>query len=509
MARIQRAVARDVAQAPTPDPEAYGAAEGRALQQVGQAVGAVGNVVQLGARALDGYHAQLARARGLEAADHLQRAAEAELRNPDFADRERSFLQRVKEIRDEFGGGLTPRRRADFEAIVSRARNEHSRLLRASTIRDEADAAESLVNETLRRASIRAATATNTVDRLAAIQVGTDALDEFAVQFGVPDHKRDESIEDFRRSVSDSMYVERLRVDPVDAYRLLEHPDAGLAHGRTELERQQMLTHALGEIESRLSRDNQREAQEYQRSERERRQAAFDAGVAIVEAGTTEAGVSIDQVYEFAEVLGEAKTRELVQWVADTGGKIRRKENDPRVFEALMARAKSGEYIGDDVITEQLAGNLDQSARNALLSESQSVRFGPADDYLNGLISPMAGSPVERERQGMARMLFSIWKAENQNASMSDAFQAAQEMAERARVFDTSKVRIAQFPPKLGVYEADNRTLKRAETENAYTRALLEGRIEQDEYDRELDLVERYMRAQEAEQRRAAERNQP
>ncbi|MCR9093458.1 MAG: hypothetical protein NXI30_04520 [bacterium] len=500
--RIQRLIAAETPIAPRPTGEQFGAAEGRAVQRLGNELG---RTAQLASQIFDSYQQQVATSRGLDAEDQLRRFAEEQEQNPDFESRERVFLERAAELRSELGRGLTPRRRVDFERILSQARNRHAVTVRAGARGAALQAAEIETNEILRKAAVTVANSDDPLDQMTAHGEGRKAIQDFGENFGQTPERIEESLRGFDRMIGDAVFVQKLREDPVHAYNLLEEPGAGLTVGRTPAEIEQMRTRAINEVESRILRADQMELTRIRKAEAARKEAARDVMVSIATEARTEEGVSVDFIRDNADLLGGEKAIELMEWAVNTGGRIQRTKVDPNVLEALRARAASGEDVTGEIFDEEVAGNLGPAERNALLTINDD-RFDPAFDYLDGAISEFTRGPA-RQRVNEAKAEMVLWAANHPEASRADALEQAREIAERAQIYDTSKMRVAKLPPPFAVFEEDGRTMRANETEQALTERLLSGDMDEDEFDRAMDQYEAYMEAQRAEQSRAVERD--
>lgn len=505
MPRITRNLSRRVPIGPRPDPEAFGAAEGRAMVRLGGAVRGVGDTVREVGRELadlsDGYQQQLSISKSTEADESLRRFAEDLEQDPDFKGREKRFTDRASELREELGRDIDPGpRKFEFELALTRARNRHAITVRSTALRDEMSSAELLANNTARRLATVAATSSSPFDQAVARLEGQNVYVNLGERFGIDQAHTDEAVRHFNLEVDDAIFAERLRTDPVDAYRRLEEPFRGLAKGRTEVERQAMLTKAINAVESRLRSTHQDEISRQRVADLRRKEASRNAQNGFVAAAQTPEGLSLDTVNDLGDTLDPTVKRGWIQWIMDTGGKIQRTRLNPLVYQKLSDQAKLGEDVTSLVYEAERNGDLDAGSRNAILTQSTDSRFDVADQYLKAAlkVGEFVRSPAVKLRNAEALMSYDLWKIENPKASLGEAVDQAQMQAKRALIFDADSITAFQLPPQFAVY--DDGTLNAKETSRALTKHHRDNpkKMSRAELDRELDLVERFETAQKA-----------
>lgn len=501
MPRIQRNTAQPGALAPIPTAESFGAGEARGLQAVSQGLR---EVAEVGRRVNDGYQRQKVYALATDAEDELRRYTEELAQEPDFQRREQLFLERYQEVRDRYSEEFVGPYKASFHTILAQSRNRHGQSVRAQAREDEMAAAEILANRSAEQYATMAATSSDPLDQEVARIAGESVYRDLASTYGVDEAHLAETLRKFHRSVDDAILVERLRNDPVDAYRQLSVPEQGLAMGRTELERQKLITTAVDTIERNLiTRESSERALHAQR-ERERKIAAANAQRSFVADANTPDGLSLETVMEFEDVLDPSEFREWMQWVHDTGGRMRRSKTNPLVYQELRDRAMAGEDVTSAIYAAERDGDLLGGDRNALLSLGEESRFAPAEEYLAEAlkVGELANNPALRARNARAKLFFDEWKMKNPNATLGEAIEAAEREVRRAMVFDAAQIPIAQTPPRFAVTRPDG-SIDAEETRLELMRRRQAGEITSDEeLDRELDLVDRLDRAQRAQAER-------
>lgn len=500
MPRIQRSIAQATALSPTPTPEAYGAAEARGLQQLG---GAIQQAADVGRQINDGYQRQKVYALATDAEDELRRYSEELAQEPDFERREQLFMERFQDVRDRYSEQFLGPHKQQFSTLIAQSRNRHGQTVRAQAREDAMSAAEITANRSAEQFASIAATSSNPMDQEIARRQGEQVYRQLAMDFGVGEAQLSETLRKFNRSIDDAIYVERLRNDPVDAYRQLSVPDQGLAMGRTELERQKMLTTAVNTIEQDIVRRDSLERAKTAQAERERKLAADNAQRSFVAEANSPDGLSLEMVQQFEDVLDPSSYREWTQWVHDTGGRMKPGRTNPAVYQPLRDRAMAGEDVTADVYAAERDGHLTGGDRNALLAVGQNTRFGPADEYLESAlkVGDLADDAVLRARNARAKLYFDQWKMENPNASLGEAIERAELEVRRAIVFDPSRIPVAQTPPMFAVQGADG-SLDAAATRVELTRRFQQTEITRAELERELDLVDRFEQAQRADAER-------
>ena len=500
MPRIQRNTAQAGALAPIPTAESYGAGAARGL---GQIATATNELAEVGRRVNDGYQRQKVYAYATDAEDELRRYTEELAQEPDFQRREQLFMERYQDVRDRYSESFVGPHKSSFNALMAQSRNRYGQTVRAQAREDEMAAAEILANRSAERYASIAATATDPLDAEVARIAGEAVYRDLASTYGVDDARLGETLRNFHRSIDDALVVGGLRDDPVGTLRQLLTPEQGLAAGRTEVERQQLITTAVNTIERNLvNRESVARAEESKR-ERERKKAADRAMRSFVADANTPDGLSIESVMEFEDVLEPGEFKTWMQWVHDTGGRMRRSKTNPIVYQEIRDRAAAGEDVTADIYAAERDGDLLGGDRNALLSLGEEARFGPADEYLESAlkVGELANNPALRARNARAKLFYDQWKMENPNASLGEAMERAEIEVRRALVFDAEAIPIAQTPPLYSVQKADG-SLDPEATQQELTRQWRDGSLSDDEYDRELDLVERFDRAQQAQAER-------
>lgn len=499
MPKIERISAGPTQVARPVGPVQFGASEGQALQQLG---GAIQEVAEVGARAYDGYQRQLARSRAAEVDESLRRYQEELGHSKPFQEREQLFENKYKDLTQELSDGLSPGRQADFRSSVEQSYARYGAVLRQDVYQDTYEAAGLELSKTLRLKAQAAATADNEFDRYVAIQEGSLAIREFARQFGQSDAVLADQLEHFRKNSLDGEYLYLLRTSPSEAIKGLQIPNEGLAYGRTEPERQKMLEQASAELIQQTNqlyslRQKKRADEDYHR-----KTLAGDAQRGFIEKAQGD-GLSVDDINAYSEILEPEDLKEWLQWTLDTGGVIKRQKLDTEEYSRLRAQAAAGEDVEGLVLSAQREGRLGKTEADQLRKLSEDSRFGPAEDYLASAlrVGELAHNPFLRQRNSRAKLFFDRWRLENPDATAAEADRRAQIEVDRAMVASTEESPVSQTPPLFAVM-IDKDTLDSDATKDGLAAAYVRGELSDPEYERELDLVDALVKAQEARKRK-------
>ena len=199
MPRINRITADARPVGPRPDPEAYGAAEGRAMVRVGKAVKGVAETFD---QLTEGYYRTDTAYRAQEGDRRLRELAQAaQLKK--FDEREKWFKEQSEEVYSDISEGVTPGRSGQLRYMLDESRNRYETHVRGTIYRDASNGAKLNLSHTLNMLAEDAAGEPSELAMMGYLQRGDSAIENYAADFGVSDAEARDIRINFARRVAD------------------------------------------------------------------------------------------------------------------------------------------------------------------------------------------------------------------------------------------------------------------------------------------------------------------